>query len=88
MSVPFYPIPNPYTHDPRFLQEDEGEMAQRKMKEEDLEVDIEADSSEDGRMDVIAEPRDEDMIWADDDPDQDLSALHMKVLIQDGNDSV
>lgn len=68
------------------LQEDEVEIAKRKMKEEEQEVDI------DGRENILpdrsyyAPADDEDIVWADDEPDQDKSNWKLKVNMEDESD--
>lgn len=66
--------------------EDEVEIAKRKMKEEEQEVDI------DGRENILpdrsyyAPADDEDIVWADDEPDQDKSNWKLKVNMEDESD--
>ena len=66
-------------------QEDEDEMARRKMREEDAVVDIDGLGDGDGPylQDATkhSEPNDEDALWAEDEPDEDDPKWKLKVLI-------
>ena len=69
-------------------QEDEDEMAQRKMREEDAEVDI---TGVDEVLDAIEiehqrETKDDDMLWAESEPDDDEKVWEMKVILNPEDD--
>lgn len=65
-------------------------MAQRRMREEDAVVDIDSVDDANGPSSEEAkqqnEPKDEDVLWAEDDPDEDDPEWRMKLLIVDEND--
>ena len=67
------------------LQEDEDEMARRKMREEDAEVDIfSVDEVVDIReMELRREVKDDDVLWAESEPDMDEKGWRMKILMID-----
>ena len=78
-----------FTH-PTPPQEDEAELAQRKMKAEEEEVDITdiAGEPHDDQMhpQAAAAPGsaselDEDLLWADEEPDDDTREFHLKVVL-------
>ena len=57
-------------------------MAERKKKEEDVEVDILNDFT--GESDTQRrESKDKDILWAESDPDNDVPGWRMKVLLVD-----
>lgn len=73
------------------LQEDEAEIARRKMLEEEEDVDIEGEPE-----DVVASAadaarqngdQDEDTLWALEEPDDDEKGWRMKVLIEDDQEA-
>lgn len=68
------------------MQEDEAEIARRKMLEEEEDVDIE------GGVEEVVSPadklrqngeNDEDALWAMEEPDDDTKTWKMKVLTED-----
>ena len=60
-------------------------MARRKMREEDAEVDIlSVDEVIDEReMELRREVKDEDVLWAESEPDKDEKGWKMKILMID-----
>ena len=70
------------------MQEDEDEMAQRKMREEDAEVDIVGlDETLDGtEMERRREDKDEDILWAESEPDDDVKGWKMKLVLDPEDD--
>ncbi|KAL5488231.1 SWD1 [Sanghuangporus weigelae] len=68
--------------------EDEDEMAQRKMREEDADVDINGvdevlDATE---IELRREVKDEDILWAEDEPDDDTKTWKMKLILNPEDD--
>lgn len=55
------------------LKEDEDEMAERKKREEDVEVDIMGTGEvlDERELEMAREVKDEDILWAENDPDDD-----------------
>lgn len=70
------------------LQEDEAEIAKRKRKEEDEYVDIMGDLEVEPAPELLArqEVKDEDILWAESEPDKDDKKWNMKVLLADESD--
>jgi len=75
-----------------FDVEDEDILEQRKMKEEEVEVDIDGI---DGAAEVAAErvraqsgDDDEDAAWALEDPDDDVHEWRMRIIIEDETDGI
>lgn len=71
-------------------QEDEEEMAKRKMKEEEQEVDIagvDGGGAQPNGVRINGE-HDEDILWADEEPDEDMEGWKMKILIEDDQDGI
>lgn len=58
------------------------------MKEEDVEVDISANDEvvNEKEMELRSEVKDEDALWAEEDPDEDSGDWKMKVLMSDDAD--
>ena len=73
-----------------FSQEDESVLAERKMKQEEEEVDI-LSGNEVGE-EIVDYPRvngDEDeFTWADDEPDEDIRGWRMKIVMEDELDVI
>ena len=71
------------------LQEDEEEIAKRKMKAEEEEVEIDfvvGDATRrDARLDS-SQTEDEDIAWADQDADKDLELFKMKIIMQEDSE--
>lgn len=70
--------------------EDEAEMAKRKMKEEEQEVDIagvDGGGAQPNGVRINGE-HDEDILWADEEPDEDMEGWKMKILIEDDQDGI
>jgi COMPASS component SWD1 len=68
------------------FQEDEAEIAKRKMKQEEDEVDIDSvieDAPERNAQPVGLQGEDEDLAWADEDPDDDEGEWKMKIIMED-----
>ncbi|TDL29608.1 WD40 repeat-like protein [Rickenella mellea] len=61
--------------------EDEEELAERKKKEEDVEVDV-ADFGDQNAEEVIRNGKDEDLLWAEEDPDDDAVGWKMKLIME------
>ena len=61
-------------------QEDEEEVKKRKMKAEEVDVDIDSVPEEPCILPLAVD--DEDIKWADQEPDDDAEPWKMKVLIQ------
>lgn len=71
-------------------QEDEADIARRKMLEEEEDVDIDGgivDPTE-NTADHLRQPteNDDDYLWATDEPDDDMKGWKMKVLVEDEQD--
>jgi len=68
--------------------EDEAEIAKRKRKEEDEYVDIMGDLEVEPAPELLArqEVKDEDILWAESEPDKDDKKWNMKVLLADESD--
>lgn len=70
------------------VQEDEEEILRRKTKAEDEDVDV--DAIEDGAVVVDHAPLmgedDDDAVWADGDPDEDVKGWKMKIVMEDDAD--
>ena len=68
------------------LQEDEVETARRKMKQEEEEVDVEGifEVANEQNPQVVGLSRedDEDILWADKEPDDDVRNWNMKIIIE------
>ncbi|CCM03988.1 uncharacterized protein FIBRA_06144 [Fibroporia radiculosa] len=71
--------------------EDESELALRKQKAEEEEVDIEGMTGNDVVNDAEHAQRvpeeDEDIVWALEEPDDDLRGWKMKIMMEDDTDS-
>jgi COMPASS component SWD1 len=71
------------------LQEDEEEIAKRKMKAEEEEVEIDfvvgGATRRDTRVDG-SQTEDEDIAWADQDADKDLGLFKMKIIMQEDSE--
>ncbi|KAI5124879.1 hypothetical protein M0805_007309 [Coniferiporia weirii] len=72
-------------HEDEFDIEDENELALRKRREEDAEVDVNGleevpDALE---MELRREVKDEDVLWAESEPDEDQKGWRMKVIMVD-----
>lgn len=67
------------------LQEDESELAQRKQKAEEEEIDITGIEEEEKRGDYWKwnADDDDDIAWADDEPDDDLPGWKFKILMEE-----
>ena len=63
-------------------------MAQRKMREEDAEVDIVGlDETLDGtEIERRREDKDEDILWAESEPDDDVKGWKMKLVLDPEDD--
>ena len=63
-------------------------MAQRKMREEDAEVDITGlDETLDGtEIERRREDKDEDILWAESEPDDDVKGWKMKLVLDPEDD--
>lgn len=69
------------------VQEDEAEITKRKQKEEDEYVDVMADLEvQPEELLARQEVKDEDILWAESEPDQDDKKWTMKVLLADESD--
>jgi len=72
-----------------FLQVDEEEIAIRKMKAEEEEVDIDSmvedAAHRNARLDR-SQTEDEDIAWADQEADKDLGDFKMKITMQDDSE--
>jgi COMPASS component SWD1 len=72
------------------FQEDENVLAERKMKQEEEEVDILA--GKDAEEEIIDHPRvsgdEDDFAWADDEPDEDMRGWQMKIMMEDEPDMI
>ncbi|EGO01504.1 hypothetical protein SERLA73DRAFT_70684 [Serpula lacrymans var. lacrymans S7.3] len=65
-------------------EEDESELAMRKKKQEDEEVDVMGGVMEEEDANVISmDVDDEDVEWADDEPDDDLKGWKMPIVMED-----
>ena len=66
------------------VQEDEAEIARRKMLVEDEDVDVDGmiEVNVNGTAEHVAE-HDEDLLWALDEPDDDYRGWKMKVIIEE-----
>lgn len=74
-----------------FLQEDESEIARRKMKQEEEEVDVEEIQDEDANSKQTLQhfgENDEEACWADEDPDDDMRGWKMKLVIEEDVETV
>jgi COMPASS component SWD1 len=70
-------------------QEDEEEIAKRKMKAEEEEVEIDfkvEDVAQRNLRPDRSQTEDEDIAWANQDSDRDLGKFGMKIVIQDDSD--
>ena len=73
-------------------QEDESEIARRKMKGEEEDVDI--SGSPEAETNGVPEPSrwvsedDEDVVWANEEPDDDVRGWKLKILIEDDMDGL
>lgn len=70
-------------------QEDEAEQLKRKRAAEEQDVDVTLDTTEpadEARYSVNYGMDDEDVAWADDEPDDDLPGWRLKVIMEDEND--
>ncbi|KAI0317746.1 quinon protein alcohol dehydrogenase-like superfamily [Amylostereum chailletii] len=65
--------------------EDESEIALRKMKQEEEEVDVESGVDVDGESEGgrVNGEQDEDLTWAEDEPDEDGRGWKMKLVMED-----
>lgn len=69
------------------VQEDEAEITKRKQKEEDEYVDVMGNLEvQPEEMLARQEVKDEDILWAESEPDQDDKKWTMKVLLADESD--
>lgn len=72
------------------LQEDEREIALRKMKQEEEDVDIHGSFKPEvnGGADPVrwTNEDDEDIAWANEEPDDDIRGWKLKILIEDDMD--
>ncbi|THH01764.1 hypothetical protein EW026_g1002 [Hermanssonia centrifuga] len=66
--------------------EDESEQALRKQKEEEEEIDINGAEEKGDRGDYWNGEEDEDIAWADDEPDDDLPGWKLKVIMEEESD--
>ena len=67
-------------------------MAQRKMKQEEEDVDIHG-SPDSGANGALDSPRwmneeDEDIMWANEEPDDDMRGWRLKILIENDMDGL
>lgn len=69
------------------MQEDEAEIARRKMleEEEDVNIDDAVEDAANGAADHYRQSseNDEDLLWALDEPDDDIKGWKLQVLIED-----
>ena len=68
------------------FQEDEEEIAKRKMKAEEEEVEIDFVAGDATHRDVRldnSQTEDEDIAWADQEADKDLGKFKMNIIIQE-----
>lgn len=72
---------------PGRLQEDESEIALRKMKAEEEEIDIlsgvDTGADQDNQRGTVNGDDDEEMTWATEDPDEDEAGWRMKLWMED-----
>jgi COMPASS component SWD1 len=65
-------------------------LAERKMKQEEEEVDILA--GKDAEEETVDHPRvngdEDDFAWADDEPDEDTREWKMKIMMEDETDMI
>ena len=63
-------------------------MAERKMREEDADVDINGveDVPDATELELRREVKDEDILWAEDEPDDDVRAWKMKLILNPEDD--
>jgi COMPASS component SWD1 len=72
-----------------FDLQDEGEVARRKAEEEDEEVDIDGFDEEPSGRDkdrAVEDEEDEELRWADQEPDEDVKGWKMKIWMDDDED--
>lgn len=87
-------LPRSLFHDRRTdqldSQEDEADIARRKMLEEEEDVDIDGGITDpaENTADHLRQPteNDDDFLWATDEPDDDMKGWRMKVLVEDEQD--
>ncbi|KAK7471097.1 chromatin binding protein [Stygiomarasmius scandens] len=65
--------------------EDEEEMLKRKMKAEEEEVDIDTVTEDPSRSknQIVSQGDDEDLDWADEDPDEDVAGWTMRIIMEE-----
>jgi hypothetical protein len=64
-------------------------VARRKKKaeEEDVDINLPPDNDQVKRPDVDVDPTDEDLQWADEEPDDDVTPFVLKVIVEKDDES-
>ena len=75
-----------FTYECNIYQEDESEIEKRKRREEDEEVDVMGDTDSENDFLPGREIKDDDVLWAEMEPDLDDKEWNMKVLLVDDTD--